>query len=113
MSVLIREDSRENERKKKLEGKRKKKKKKHSVHVTTFITSFIYMYVHGDRDQPGLKKREMSLDCEQRRRRGHGCGKRFQTPDVIGLIFLRNPRSRDCVRPEGWNLHELSEAIGC
>lgn len=23
-------------------------KKKHSVHVTTFITSFIYMYVHGD-----------------------------------------------------------------
>lgn len=22
--------------------------KKHSVHVTTFITGFIYMYVHGD-----------------------------------------------------------------
>lgn len=30
-----------------------RKKKKYSVHVTTFITSLIYMYVHGDQVQPG------------------------------------------------------------
>lgn len=40
MRVLIKEDSREKED---LRGG-----KKHSVHVTTFITSVIYMYVHGD-----------------------------------------------------------------
>lgn len=44
MSVLVKEDSHEKED---LRGE-----KKHSVHVTTFITSFIYMYVHGDLDQP-------------------------------------------------------------
>lgn len=44
MAVSIKEDSHEKED---LRGQ-KKKKKKHSVHVTTFITSFIYMYVHGD-----------------------------------------------------------------
>lgn len=45
-----------------IRGDRKRKKlmvegekgKKHSVHVTTFITSLIYMYVHGDQMQPGL-----------------------------------------------------------
>lgn len=41
MSVLIREDNHD---------KDFKGGKKHSVHVTTFITSFIYMYVHGDLD---------------------------------------------------------------
>lgn len=41
MSFPIKKDSHEKDLK-------KKKKKTHSVHVTTFITSFIYMYVHGD-----------------------------------------------------------------
>lgn len=40
MSFPIKKDSHEKDL--------KKKKKTHSVHVTTFITSFIYMYVHGD-----------------------------------------------------------------
>lgn len=39
MSIPIKEDSYEKET---WGGK------KHSVHVTTFITSVIYMYVHGD-----------------------------------------------------------------
>lgn len=41
MSVPIKEDSHVKE-------DLREEKKKHSVHVTTFITSFIYMYVHGD-----------------------------------------------------------------
>lgn len=44
MSVPIKEDMKKEE----LMGE-----KKHSVHVTTFITSLIYMYVHGDQVQPG------------------------------------------------------------
>lgn len=46
MSIPIKEDM--EKKKKKLRGN-----KKHSVHVTTFITSLIYMYVHGDHVQPG------------------------------------------------------------
>lgn len=39
-------------------------RKKHSVHVTTFITSFIYMYVHGDLSSTRLNKSEMYLNCK-------------------------------------------------
>lgn len=50
MNVPIEEDEKEDLR---------RGGKKHSVHVTTFITSFIYMYVHGDLSSTRLNKSEM------------------------------------------------------
>lgn len=56
MGVPIKEDSQE---KADLRGK------KHSVHVTTFITSFMYIYVHGDLSSTRLfNKSEMYLSCK-------------------------------------------------